>query len=73
MAREGDLEEENGEGTNSSGIRSGALLSSCPSFQIRGARVFHDSVVRTGNTGGAKRDEEECNIWDASSLLQKVF
>lgn len=42
MAREGDLEEvemeeeeENGEGTNSSGIRSGVLLNSCPSFQIR--------------------------------------
>ncbi|KAG8009010.1 28 kDa heat-and acid-stable phosphoprotein, partial [Nibea albiflora] len=62
-------EEENGEGTNSSGIRSGVLLNSCPSFQIRGAWVFHGSVVRTGKTGGAKREEEECNIWDASSFL----
>lgn len=58
-----------GRGTNTSGIRSGALLNSCPSFQIREAWVFHNSVVRTGKTGGSKRDEEECNSWDASSFL----
>lgn len=66
MAREGDLDEKNGEGTNASGVRSGELLNSCPSFQIRGAWVFHDSVIRTGKMGGAQRNEEECNIWDAS-------
>lgn len=72
MVREGDLEEENGGGDQFKWhVRSGVHLNSCPSFQIRGAWVFHDGVVRTGKTGGAKRDEEECNIWDASSFLQE--
>lgn len=62
---------ENGEGDHTSGVRSGELLNSCPSFQIRGAWVFHDSVIRTGKMGGAQRYEEECNIWDASSFLLK--
>lgn len=60
-----------GRGTNTSGIRSGVLLNSCPSFQIRGAWVFHHSVGRTGKTGGSKPDEEECNIWNASSFLRQ--
>lgn len=72
MARDGDLEA-NREGTNSSGIRSGVLLNFCPSLQIRGEWVFHDGVVRTGKTGGAKLDEEECNIWTTFLFSLKVF
>jgi len=30
---------------------------------------LHDGVVRTGKTGEAKQDEEECNIWDASDFV----
>lgn len=60
--------EENKEGTSMSGVRSVLLLKSCLSFQIRRVWVFHDSVIRTGYMGGVKQDEEECNIWDASSF-----
>lgn len=60
---------ENEEATNSSGVRSGVFLSSCPSFKTRGEWVFHNSVVRTGKTGEAKGDEEKCNIWDASDSV----
>ncbi len=65
MARKGDRKESR-EGTNSSDVRSGLLLNFCRSYPIRGECVFHDSVVRTGKTGGAKQDEENCNIWITS-------
>lgn len=34
-------------------------------IQTRGACFFHDHE----ETGGAKQDEEDCNIWDTSSFL----
>lgn len=52
MQREGDLEKEDGGGDQFRvASDQGAHLNSCPSFQIRGAWVFHDSVVRTGENG----------------------
>ncbi|KAM7371104.1 hypothetical protein PAMP_010599 [Pampus punctatissimus] len=49
--KEGDLEKENREGTNTSGIRSGVLLSSHPSiFKSEACVIHHGSVVRTGKT-----------------------
>jgi len=69
MGKRRSGEGEQGEGTNTSGVRiRGApeLLSLI--LNQRGVGL-HDSVVRTGKTGEAKQDEEECNIWDASDFV----